>query len=143
MPVRWLARFETVTESSKRPYPVATRSSRIELRRECRQNSPDGDFERCNWSGLAECNKSLLKATMVAIRGPGVRVSLGRMKLKMAHISSIWGDSSFAILSNWCCSPSQAWQNRISRAITSDDFWARFAAMAQGILPMMFSTSDF
>lgn len=65
------------------------------------------------------------------------------MKSNMAHISSISGDSLFADSPRCCCSPSQVWQKRVSRAITSDGLWINFAAMAQGVLPIRARTSDF
>lgn len=124
-------------------HPVATRNSLIELRSEWRQNSPEAEFEICIWLEFGACIKILLSATIADIRGPGVRVSLGRMKLNSDHISSNPGCSSFSVQSFWYWSVSQVWQRSVSRFMTSEGFLKSFFVVAQQILPSMSNSSVF
>jgi hypothetical protein len=80
-------------------YPVAMRNSLIELLRECRQNSPEAEVEICIWLELGACIRILLRVTIAAIRGPGVRVSLGRTELNKDQISPKPGHSSLGFRS--------------------------------------------
>lgn len=124
-------------------HPVAIRNSLTELRRECRQNSPAVDVEICIWLELGACVKILLSATIAEIRGPAVRVSLGRMKLNNDQISSKSGHSPLTEQSCASCSTSHVWQMIVSRTMTSDDFFTSLPAAAHDILPSMSRTSVF